>query len=77
MKSKTCIHDKTDNLYVIINDNIINSTNNSDGEVMVLYKRLDDSGDWYVREKSEFINKFTLTNNIRFLENWRYWGDLN
>ena len=57
------ISKKTKNKYVIINDNVINGTNNNDGQIMVLYsgkKRDSDSVGLFVREKSEFYEKFDV-----------------
>lgn len=42
-------------LYKVL-DEVTNSTNENDGQVMVLYQDL--KGKKYVREKSEFLEKF-------------------
>jgi len=42
--------------YLILDDCVVNATNNSNGEVMILY---ENSGQRFVREISEFGVKFT------------------
>ena len=57
------IHIKTGNKYFVINDGIINATNANDGQLMVLYsgkRRGSDSMGVFVRERSEFLEKFKI-----------------
>jgi hypothetical protein len=48
---------KNGNIY-IRDKNVINATNSNDGQVMVLYRKEEDYDNWYVREISEFYEKF-------------------
>jgi len=50
------IHLKTGNTYYVL-DNVLNCTNKSDGQKMVLYT---DGTTLFVREKEEFWNKFEV-----------------
>ena len=54
MKAK---NNKTGDIYLILTEGV-NATNSSDGELMTIYMNL--SGDIFVREKSEFQNKFAI-----------------
>ncbi len=47
---------KTGNLYRVLTNQATNKTNANDGQHMVVYT--DHSGEIYVREKSEFDEKF-------------------
>lgn len=47
---------KNNKFYEVINDAVIDATNNSNNTIMVLYK--DDQGKLFVREKAEFHQKF-------------------
>lgn len=49
-------NNKNQETYTMISDNIINATNSSDGQLMVLYSK---HGKFFVREKQEFFEKFT------------------
>lgn len=51
-------HIKTGHVYELVQDKVINATNAQDGERMVLYTNLQ--GDWFVREHSEFHQKFKV-----------------
>ena len=57
---------KTGKTYRILREDIINSTNGREDEIMVLYMPIDelnisdDSKPEYVREKNEFYKKFEL-----------------
>lgn len=55
-RMRTAIHEKTGNQYVVENSFIIDSTNATNGRPMVLYRNKNYEG--FVREKSEFFNKF-------------------
>lgn len=61
-KFKVVVHIKTDNQYYIISEDIINATNAQDGEKMILYSPCSFTAPapMYVREKTEFWNKFKL-----------------
>jgi hypothetical protein len=50
---------KNNKLYEIIGD-VVNTTNELDGQIMVLYT---DGKSMYVREKEEFNNKFENVGN--------------
>ena len=50
------IHNKTSNLYFLL-QNIINATNEQDGQKMCLY--VNTKGQMFVRESEEFYAKFT------------------
>lgn len=56
--TKFAKHNKTGNTYLIISMEIINATNSNDGQQMVLYSNL--TSQLFVREKVEFLNKFTV-----------------
>lgn len=47
---------KTRKRYDIINETVVNATNEKDGQEMVLYE--DINGSLFVCEKSEFYSKF-------------------
>lgn len=53
------VHLKTGNVYyrIFLKNIIINATNSSDGDEMCFYR--NDKGDFFVREKSEFLIKFS------------------
>lgn len=53
------IHRKTGNKYVVIGE-CLNCTNAQDGQEMVIYAR---DGQVFVREKSEFLEKFAQDEN--------------
>lgn len=55
-------HNKTGKLYSFL-DEVINATNANDGQVMILYVTTIAEGPIYVREKEEFLTKFTKVNN--------------
>jgi hypothetical protein len=57
------INKKTGKVYIMVNESIINTTNDRDGEEMVLYVSLEDTGTQtsslrFVRNKQEFLKKF-------------------
>jgi len=54
---KYMLNKKNKQPYRILSNEIINATNEQDGQNMVLYK--DMRGNLYVREKNEFNEKFT------------------
>lgn len=51
------IHLKTGKLYLALRE-VINCTNNVDGQVMIEYVNMD--GDVFVREEREFWQKFQM-----------------
>lgn len=51
------IHNKTGNEYTVEGE-ALNCTNAQDGQTVVLYRNKD--GQLFVREKNEFLQKFTL-----------------
>lgn len=56
-------HKKSGRIYEVISDNIINATNNIDGQIMVMYigEKKDGSGiGTFVREINEFNEKFEI-----------------
>ena len=57
-------HNKTGNLYFAINENVIDCTNSSNQREMVLYRKINNftTKDWYIRDKKEFLSKFTSIN---------------
>lgn len=55
MISKTFIHKKTGDRYFVAGE-ATNATNAQDGQVMVVYSNAE--GKTFVREKSEFYEKF-------------------
>lgn len=63
MSSKKFKHLKTGNIYEMIRDDVINCTNANDEQIMVLYKNDNCPDKIFVREKSEFYNKFSLLEN--------------
>ena len=56
--SKLFKHLKTGNIYEMLRDDVINCTNANDDQIMVMYKREDLPDLIFVREKSEFYQKF-------------------
>ena len=60
MYSKKYKNIKNQNIYEVIREDVINCTNANDGEVMVLYKSEKSPDLVFVREKSEFLQKFEL-----------------
>lgn len=58
MFSKKYRNIKNGNTYEVIRDDIINCTNANDGQIMVLYKSQKSPELLFVREKSEFLQKF-------------------
>ena len=57
--TKFAKHNKTGNMYFIFSMEIINATNSNDGQRLILYG--DSIGQLFVRERDEFLNKFTVT----------------
>lgn len=51
------IHNKTRNEYTVEGE-ALNCTNAQDGQIVVLYR--NKNGQLFVREKNEFLQKFTL-----------------
>lgn len=58
MFSKKYRNIKNGNTYEVIRDDVINCTNANDGQIMVLYKSQKSPELLFVREKSEFLQKF-------------------
>ena len=58
MFSKKYRNIKNGNIYEVIRDDVINCTNANDGQIMVLYKSPKSPELLFVREKSEFLQKF-------------------
>lgn len=54
--NKLILHIKTGIVYTLISEHVINSTNENDGQRMVLY--MDNFSHMYVREETEFWEKF-------------------
>ena len=63
MSSKKFKHLKTGNIYEMIRDDVINCTNINDDQIMVLYKNDNYPDKIFVREKSEFYEKFKPLEN--------------
>ena len=63
MSSKKFKHLKTGNIYEMLRDDIINCTNINAEQIMVLYKTDKYPDMLFVREKSEFYEKFKLLEN--------------
>jgi len=64
MTKKYFKHLKTNKTYLVIDDEVVNATNKNDGQKMVIYfgrNREDTSNDVFVREYSEFHEKFKHT----------------
>lgn len=51
-----CIHKKTGNMYILLNDDLIECTNGREEKVYCLYVNLE--GMAFVRERDEFYQKF-------------------
>ena len=51
------VHNKTNNIYIMVDEEVIDCTNSSEDKYMVLYHNL--SGQFFVREREEFFEKFT------------------
>ena len=60
MYSKKFKNIKNGNIYEVIREDVINCTNANDGQTMVLYKSEKSPDLLFVREKSEFLQKFEL-----------------
>ena len=60
MSSKKFRNIKNGNIYEVIREDVINCTNANDGQTMVLYKSEKSPDLLFVREKSEFLQKFEL-----------------
>ncbi len=58
MYSKKFRHLKTGNIYEMVRDDVINATNANSEQIMVLYKSDLHPGKLFVREKTEFYEKF-------------------
>jgi hypothetical protein len=54
-------HNKTGNIYFILDENVIDSTNSSNDKIMVHYINLEK--EQFVREKSEFWCNFSEINS--------------
>jgi hypothetical protein len=51
-------HLKTGDIYEMVREDVINCTNVNDHQIMVLYKRPEYPELIFVREKTEFYEKF-------------------
>lgn len=62
------VHNKTGNLYEIIERNIINATNGFENQRMIMYIREGSGfkGQIFVREEGEFFTKFNALHNKRY-----------
>ncbi len=60
MYSKKYRNIKNGNTYEVIRDDVLNCTNVNDGQIMVLYKSQKSPELLFVREKTEFLQKFEL-----------------
>ena len=55
------LNNKTQQKYVVLSDAVADCTNRNEGCEMVLYKPLSiTNAAWYVRDRQEFLEKFTL-----------------
>lgn len=55
------LNNKTQQKYVVLSETVMDCTNRNSGCVMVLYKPLSITNtSWYVRDRQEFLEKFTL-----------------
>jgi hypothetical protein len=63
MSSKKFKHLKTGNIYEMIRDDVINCTNINADQIMVLYKTDRCPDKIFVREKTEFYEKFKPLEN--------------
>lgn len=59
MYSKKYRHNKTGNIYEVLREDVINCTNANSEQIMVLYQNPNIKDKIFVREKSEFYEKFT------------------
>jgi hypothetical protein len=50
-------NNKNGKLYKVLSETVINTTNDLDGQVMVLYQSVD--GTMFIREWAEFHGKFS------------------
>lgn len=50
---------KNENVYILLDDHVFNSTNEQDGQRMCLYCPSDNPSKTYVRSYSEFHEKFS------------------
>ena len=57
---KTVSHNKTGNIYIVMEESVKNCTNANDGQMMVFYSSLD--GKKFTRDQNEFWEKFTQIN---------------
>ncbi len=56
MRLKKCVHNKTGNIYYAVCE-CIECTNSRENLVYIVYMNLD--GEFFCREKEEFLTKFT------------------
>lgn len=56
-------HIKTNNIYEMVREDVINCTNANDDQIMVLYRNPDYKDLIFVREKKEFYEKFKEIKN--------------
>lgn len=59
MYSKKFRHNKTGNIYEVLREDVINCTNATSEQIMVLYQNPNIKDKIFVREKVEFYEKFT------------------
>ena len=56
-------HKKTGNLYRAMYSVLVtNATNAQNGQAMILYERVGEKKQFYVRELNEFLEKFEIVN---------------
>jgi hypothetical protein len=59
MKNSIWKNNKKNTFYTVLNE-AIDCTNERDGLIVVVYKANEDSSLLFVREKKEFLDKFTF-----------------
>lgn len=67
MKLTKWRHKKSGRIYYVIDDNVINTTNGCEHEIMVTYfgrRDGDDKTQRFCRNKEEFLEKFTFESQI-------------
>lgn len=52
-------HNRTGDIYKILNSNVINCTNAQEDEIMVIYSHYHDDSLLFARERQEFYERFT------------------
>ena len=71
MEGLIYLNKKSKKLYKVVSE-VIDTTNERDGTLCILYHFIEDSSKLFVREKKEFLEKFILLKDNRYADSVHY-----